>query len=210
MQSNDTYWHRVGTVVQLEDPTYTLLLPTSEMATVTDPALNAAVTTAIIDDHSGVIIVLTAAGNAQTLQSPTILTGGKEFVVANSSTSTHNIDVDGYTLEPGEAQSFTWDGSAWCSLEAFESATRTTQLDITGEIAAGTNFSVTASGVSYTKTGDDGNLRGSAALFKAAEYIVVFLNGVYQIKGVQATWQSQTSFQLNIIVDSGDEIIILS
>lgn len=93
---------------------------------------------------------------------------------------------------------------------ARKTAKRTTQIDVTGEIAAGTNFSTTSSGVSYTKSGDDGNLRGSAALFAAAEYIAIMLNGVYQIKGVQATWVSQTSFTLNIIVDSGDEIIILS
>ena len=93
---------------------------------------------------------------------------------------------------------------------AHKTAKRTTRLDITGEIAASTNFSTTSSGTSYTKSGDDGNLRGSAALFEAAEYIAILLNGVYQIKGVQATWQSQTSFQLNTIVDSGDEIIILS
>lgn len=86
----------------------------------------------------------------------------------------------------------------------------TTRLDITGEIVAGTNFSVTASGVSYTKSGDSGDLLASSALFEGAEHISILLNGVYMIKGVQVTWQSQTAFQLNIIVDSGDEIIILS
>lgn len=206
----DIYWYRDGTVIRLKDPSHTLVLPAPEMATVTDPAIDEAVTTAIIDDYSGVIITLTGAGNAQTLQSPTIITGGKQFTVINNDASTNSININGYTLEPGEAQGFTWDGTAWCSLEAFEGATNTTRLDVTGEIAAGTNFSVTSSGASYTKSGDDGSLQGSSALFEAAEYIAVFLNGVYQIKGVQATWQSQTSFQLNIIVDSGDEIIIVS
>ena len=86
----------------------------------------------------------------------------------------------------------------------------TTKLAITGEIAAGTNFSVTSSGTSYTKSGDSGDLLASSALFEAGEHISILLNGVYMVKGVQATWQSQAAFQLNIIVDSGDEIIILS
>lgn len=85
-----------------------------------------------------------------------------------------------------------------------------TRLDITGEIAAGTNFSVTSSGVSYTKSGDNGDLLSSAALFEDAGLIIILLNGVYMIKGVQVTWQSQTAFRLNIIVDNGDELIILS
>ena len=85
-----------------------------------------------------------------------------------------------------------------------------TELNITGKIDAGTNFSVTSNGISYTKSGDDGDLLISAALFEDAGLIVVFLNGVYMIKGVQAIWQTQTSFQLDVIVDNGDEIIILS
>lgn len=180
------------------------------MAASTDPAVNAAVTTAIIDLYNGVIITLTAAGNAQTLQDPTATAAERRFTVVNNDTSTHNIDVNGYTLEPGEAQAFVWDGTAWCSLEAFEGATNTTKLAITGTIAASTNFSVTSSGVDYTKSGDSGDLLASSALFEAAEYIEVMLNGVYMVKGVQVTWQSQTAFQLNSIVDSGDEIIILS
>lgn len=90
------------------------------------------------------------------------------------------------------------------------SSANTTILTIVGEIAAGVDFSTTSSGISYTKSEDDGDLKASAALFKAAEFIIIMLNGVYMIKGTHAIWQSQTSFQLNTIVDSGDEIIILS
>lgn len=86
----------------------------------------------------------------------------------------------------------------------------TTTLSVTGQIAASTNFSVTSSGVNYTKSGDSGDLLASAALFNGAEYIKIFLNGIYQDKGVHSVWVTQYSFTLDIIVDSGDEIIILS
>lgn len=89
-------------------------------------------------------------------------------------------------------------------------ATNTTSLAITGTIAADTNFSTTSSGVSYTFSGDAGNLLASAALFAAAEYISIMLNGIYQDKEAHAVWVSSTSFTLDIIVNSGDEIIILS
>ena len=86
---------------------------TLEMTTSTDPAANAAVSTTIVDLYGGVIITLTAAGVAQTIQSPTTLTPGKVFTVINDATSTHSISINGFTITPGEAQSFIWDGSAW-------------------------------------------------------------------------------------------------
>lgn len=177
---------------------------------ITDPGANAAVAVGIVDNYGGVLITLTVAGNAQTIASPTDTVTTKRFTVVNNNTSTHNIDINGYTLEPGETQTWIWDGTTWCSLEAFEGATNTTKLAITGEIAAGTNFSTTSSGANYTKSGDNGDILTSAALFEAAEFIFVLLNGVYLIKGSNTTWQSQTSFQLDVIVDNGDEIIILN
>ena len=87
---------------------------------------------------------------------------------------------------------------------------KTTILTVTGQIAAGTNFSVTSSGANYTMSGDAGDLLASAALFNAAASISVFLNGAYLTKSTDVTWQSSTTFQLNVIVDNGDEIIILS
>lgn len=95
-----------------------LLLP---IATSIDPALNAAVTTAIIDNSSGVIITLTAAGNAQTLQNPANLDLSKRFIVINNDTSGANtIDVNGITLSAGEAQRFIWDGTAWVAVTAVD------------------------------------------------------------------------------------------
>ena len=84
--------------------------------TATDPALNAAVTTAIIDIQGGVIITLTGAGNNQTLQAPTDTTAGKIFTVGNANSSTNSITVIGglqITIKPGDAQSYVWDGAAW-------------------------------------------------------------------------------------------------
>ncbi len=85
-----------------------------------------------------------------------------------------------------------------------------TKLAITGSISASTTFSVTSSGVNYTKSGDDGYLEASEATFNATDHIEFFLNGVYQEKGVHATWISTTSFRLDVAVDNGDELTILS
>jgi hypothetical protein len=104
------------------------------MTTISDPALDAATTTANVDQYTGIIITLTIAGNAQIIGAPTNTTAGKRFTVVNNDTSTDNIDVNGITLEPGEAQGYIWDGSAWIAIEAVDAS------DITftpaGDIAA--------------------------------------------------------------------------
>lgn len=89
-------------------------------------------------------------------------------------------------------------------------ATLTTYIDVTGAIVAGTNFSVTSSGVNYTQSGDAGILLATSALFAAKEWVVIYLNGVLQIKNENATWVTATSFTLDVPVDTGDEIIIIS
>jgi hypothetical protein len=88
----------------------------NSMTTSTDPAGTptfAAVTTSNVNLYAGVIVTLTGAGNAQTIQNPTDTTPGKVFTVVNNDTSTHSIVVNGFTITPGETQSFIWDGSAW-------------------------------------------------------------------------------------------------
>lgn len=90
------------------------------MDTITDPAVNAAVLTAVIDNYGGTIITLTAAGNAQTLQSPTVTDPGSSFIVVNNDTSTDDIEVNGITVSPGEAQKFIWDGTAWMAVTAID------------------------------------------------------------------------------------------
>ncbi len=80
---------------------------------VTDPAENAAVSTAILDRYSGVIITTTTTGNAQTLQTLTDTTKIKRFTVMNNDTSTNSITVNGTVLEAGKLIFFIQDGSAW-------------------------------------------------------------------------------------------------
>ena len=90
------------------------------------------------------------------------------------------------------------------------SQVKITKLSITSNIAALTNFSVTANGTGYTHSGSAGYLLPSAALFNSTDKIAIYLNGTYQLKGVHAVWQSSASFQLSSIVDGGDEIVIIS
>ena len=80
---------------------------------IADPAVDAAVTTAIIDLFSGTVITLTAAGNAQTLQAPTDTTAGRKFFVLNNDTSNNTITVNSVVLSPGQYIEFRWDGDAW-------------------------------------------------------------------------------------------------
>lgn len=81
--------------------------------TSTDPAIDAAVTTEIINAYSGVVITTTTTGNAQTLEDPTVTVSGRKFIVANASDSTDNITVNAVVLTPGTSQMYIWDGSAW-------------------------------------------------------------------------------------------------
>jgi len=87
------------------------------MTTATDPSTNTACTTAIVDTYSGIVITTTTTGNSQTMQSPTDTRAGKVFTVVNNDTSTNNVPIVAnsvtFTITPGEAQSFIWDGSAW-------------------------------------------------------------------------------------------------
>ena len=85
-----------------------------------------------------------------------------------------------------------------------------TKLVATGPIPAETTLSVSASGALYTKSGDTGDLNDTAAKFNSDETKMIFLNGVYQIKGVNATWLSATTFKLDVILDVYDEVIIIS
>jgi hypothetical protein len=82
-------------------------------ATSTDPATDAAVTTAIVDANDSVVITTTTAGNDQAIGNPTDTTAGKDFTVMNNDTSTDEIVVNEATILPGFSADFIWDGSTW-------------------------------------------------------------------------------------------------
>lgn len=89
-----------------------------DATTVTNPALNAAVTTDIVNVYGGVIITLTGAGNSQTLGTPTDATVIKRFIVVIK--GAFNIQVNGITMTGGEAQWFIWDGASWVAVTAVD------------------------------------------------------------------------------------------
>jgi len=129
--------------------------------TISDPAINAAVTTAIIDMYGAVVVTLTVAGNAQTIQDPTDPTINKEFLVANNDTSTDPITVNSVAIAPGNVQKFFWDGSAWSAYAgpailyggtaSFAGSTGVTVA--IGAVLAGTTYQV-----SIIPTGDSLNV----------------------------------------------------
>ena len=87
---------------------------TTNMTTSTNPGVSVATTTAIVDAYAGVIILQNdGTPAAQTIGSPTVTTAGKIFTVVNNDTSVESVVVNGFTITPGEAQSFIWDGTAW-------------------------------------------------------------------------------------------------
>ena len=90
---------------------------TTSMYAVTDPATSAATATSIVDVYGGTVVTLTGAGNTQTLATPSSTSAGKIFTVVNNDTSTNNLSVVAnsvtFTIAPGKALSFVWDGTAW-------------------------------------------------------------------------------------------------
>lgn len=180
------------------------------MYLITDPAIDAAVLAAVVDNYEGVLITTTTTGNSQTIASPTDTATVRRFTVINNDTSTDNIPVNTFSLGPGESQTWIWDGTAWIAPAVWAGAMNTTVLSVTAERAAGADFSVVANVTGCTKSGDDGFLLASAAAFNGAEYIFVLLNGVRLVKSTEAIWRTAVTFDINIIVDNGDQLIILS
>lgn len=60
-----------------------------------------------------------------------------------------------------------------------------------------TTFDLTASGVDYTKSGDNGWIGYTDAIFKSSDYIEVIYNSKELSKENQAFWISSTSIQIN-------------
>jgi hypothetical protein len=109
-----------------------------DVYSITDPAIDAAVTAAIVDVYGGVIITTTAAGNAQTIADPTNVLATKEFIVVNNDTSTDSITVNSVVIDPGEAQKYFWDLTAWITLETMPTHA-STHTNGTDDIQSATN-----------------------------------------------------------------------
>lgn len=135
----------------------------------TDPALNAATTTAIINDYDGVVITLTAAGNSQTLSAPTAVTKAKTFIVTVTGTSgafSTPVVYGGGTVyvHASEAVPFVWDGSAWAIAQDAmftdngeyltpKSTDRTIQAASTARVVTRTESGVIPAATTYTDIG---------------------------------------------------------
>jgi len=94
---------------------------TLPMDTQTDPLVDTALVTAVLDAYSGVIILTTGAGADQTFGVPTNTDPGSRFWVVNDDSSSHSFDVIGartITIDPGEAEQYMWDGDAWIHITA--------------------------------------------------------------------------------------------
>ena len=102
------------------------------------------------------------------------------------------------------------DRSPFEIIAADTTGTKTTKLSIISEAIPGTVFDVAASGTEWTHSKDTGGLLSTAALFNNEERIIIDVNGVHQEKGLDAIWQSSSTFTLNITLDTGDKIIITS
>jgi hypothetical protein len=128
---------------------------TENLTTSTDPAANAAVTTAIVNSYNGVVVTLTAAGNIQTIQNPTTAATIRKFMVVNNDTSNNNLSVVAnsvtFTITPGEGQCFIWDGSAWgpTDLGITDIPVPVTQGG-TGRVTGTTAYSLVATGPTAT------------------------------------------------------------
>lgn len=105
---NESYWVLIDDTIpkwiHLSD------LPTIE---ITDPAVDAAVTQEIVDNNGGVVIVLTISGNSQIIADPIDTTERRDFTVANSSSSSNSISINGEILSPGKYMTWVWEGLEW-------------------------------------------------------------------------------------------------
>jgi hypothetical protein len=94
---------------------------TPKTISVTDPLTNAAVSTDIVNNYEMVVITLTGAGNTQTIQSPTDTATVRTLLIVNNDTSTNSIPIVAnsvtFTVTPGEAKMFIWDGTAWVPID---------------------------------------------------------------------------------------------
>ena len=71
-------------------------------------------------------------------------------------------------------------------------------------------FDLTASGVKYTKHGDDGNLGSTALIFQNSGHIKVLYEAAELDKTGEANWLSQTTLEISYPLLKGQSLIIRS
>lgn len=135
------------------------LIGNLNLTTTTDPATDAAVSTAIVDEFNGVVITLTTDGNDQEIQQPTLTSSGKEFVVMNSSASTHNISIifdndQTKLLQPGQFNTFTYDMTEWTGNNI--TSVTTTNINGTGLFEGGILDTITGDNATFNIGAGDG------------------------------------------------------
>ena len=127
----------------------------------TNPGVNTAVTTAIVDDYAGIVVTLTTTGNAQTLQSPTDTAQVRWFTIANNDTSTNDLTVNTVPIPPGTAMMYMWDGTMWSALNTVFAPTGTITFATAPQAIAGSSTTTVISPSTLTsRLGSPGVIGG--------------------------------------------------
>ncbi len=170
----------------------------------TDPALNS-ITQSMVDTKGGVVITLTAAGNDQTLPTPTDISIAHQFVVINNDTSTNNIDIIGgvtVTLQPGEKVDFIYDGTAWIASEAsglwLDDGTNLTPQDTTRNVVVSSGKIGIGTTTPQTTLDVNGSVSMKRTVTGAADYNPSILTDDYLIA------VTDTSVARQVIISTED------
>jgi hypothetical protein len=71
-----------------------------------------------VDVNSLFVCTQTTAGQALTIPTPTVTTGGRYVTIKNSSSSTQSFTMNGTTLGVGKSADYMWDGAVWVITES--------------------------------------------------------------------------------------------
>ena len=85
----------------------------ANLATVTDPEENAAVSSDVVNNYRGVVITLTQEANSQAIASPSSPVDGQQFIVINEEDSLFEVTVNDIRLSPKQSVAFVWGGDGW-------------------------------------------------------------------------------------------------
>lgn len=85
-----------------------------------------------------------------------------------------------------------------------------TIISATANNLAFTTFDLTASGVGFTKSGDDGDIGASNSEFLTLSRVKILFGGVELQKGTEAIWVSSTSLKINSPLSIDHRLVIKS